>query len=195
MARPPVSDPHGWEAQKQAVQAQRQAAQRRSEQEMYGAAAAARRNSVPPANAAPRKPADRQDTSGSVAQAAYWGAVAYCPVHNLWGCAFRQGLLRRALYEAHSAASRHGSQWCPGLLWTSKGCGYLSPGYMMAFRSKSGMVALGAGRSKRSIAKKLHAQLGKDADVLLLVSVRKGVLAAEGLDLQVGWTKDMPGGM
>lgn len=190
-----MSDPHGWDAQNRAIQAQRRAAQQRSEQDLHGGAAAARRKDEVHTASSTQEPAGGDEASTSPGQLPYWAAVVYCPHHNLWGCAVRQREQRRALYEAHSAASRHGSTWCPDLNWVARAAGYLSPGYIMAFRNGNGGITLGGGRSKRAIAKKLRGRLDADAEVLLLVSVKRGVLVANGIDLQVGWTKDMPGGM
>ena len=191
-----MADPHGWNAQNEAIRAKQAAAREQNENDLHagGVALVGRQ----PAEPQPRKPPPvwPEPPASSAPHAMYSAAVAYCQNHNVWGCAYRQSEMRRALYEAHSAASRHGSEWCKDLKWISQTAGFiLSPGYVMVFRNQDGTIRWGSGRSQRQIRRKLRDHLGPDAEVVLLLSVCRGVLVNHGLDLQIGWTKDMPGGM
>ena len=190
-----MADPHGWDAQNQAIRAAQQAAQQRIQEDgrAGGAAFLARQ---PTTNPLERRAIEPTFPPTSPPAAPFAAVLAYCPTHNLWGCAYGQSEMRRALYEAHSAASRHGSQWCKDMSWIKATDGFiLSPGYVMVFRNRDGTLRWGSGRSERSIRRKLRRRLNPDAKVLLLLSVREGVLVNNGLDLQIGWTEDMPGGM
>lgn len=190
-----MSDPHGWGAQNAAIKANRQAADRRQEEFLHGGAVVNRRAEENQVTPPVEQPPSADASSTAAPEFPYKAVVAYCALHDLWGCSFRQHETRRALYEAHSAASRHGSKWCPELQWTGWSAGYLSPGYIVVFRNRDGTMKWGGGRSKRAIAERLRDHLDPHAEELLVLSVKRGVLESNGIDLQVGWTKDMPGGM
>jgi len=184
-----MPDPHGWNAQNQQIRInQQRGAQRYEAQTAAGAARFNQRQGEqePQARGPERDP--------PVPHAAYWAVVAYCVEHNKWGCSFKVRNSKDAYYAAFSAACDSPIQWCLGVKWIHETAGWMfSPGYLMVRRNRAGKFGWDTGRHLRGIERELRRRIGRDSELLLLVSVRRGVLVNNGLDLQVGRGRDRPG--
>lgn len=183
-----MSDPHGWGAQKAQIIANAQAAQQR-QQEFLHAGGALHHEQRYQGQESPQQPPPLpppKTKSGS-----FWAVVAFCPTHKTWGCSYKRADSKRAFYEAYSAASRHGRTWCGNLMQIHETAGVvLSPGYLMVSQTPSGGRWWRTGRYRRWMAWRLRRELGPDAEPVLVVSVRRGVLLNKDLDLKVGWSDD-----
>lgn len=169
-----MSDPYGWDAQNRQSQANQQAAARRHEQDMAAGHAVTRGQ----AGTAPPDPGRSQPPPSQ--PAGYWAALAHCPTHDRWGCSF--GKARQlAIDEATSAACGPASG-CRKELFGGLS-GIVFPGYLMVRRDYDGKLRWGSGRSRRSAARKLRRQIGADSELVLLVSIRDGVVVNEGLNI------------
>lgn len=179
-----MSDPHGWDAQNAAIQAQQQAAAAREQERLAaGAAWAARQQQgeVGEQPAPATQPAPWAQWDGS-----YWAAVSYCRIHDHWGCAFgawNQGL---AMWQSFAAASEDLRNHCDGLVWITQGSkSVLRRGYIVVGRGADGRLEWANGGSRRSAERRLRRRFGGDSALVLLASVRNGVLMNEGLNLTV----------
>lgn len=183
-----MSDPHGWGAQKAQIIANQQAAQQR-QQEFLHAGAARHHERTDQGQQPPWQPPPLPQPK--VKSGSFWAVVAFCPTHQKWGCSYKRADSKRAFYEAYSAASGHGQTWCHDLMEIHETAGeLLSPGYLMVSQTPSGDRWWRTGRSRRWMAWRLRRKLGRDAEPVLVVSVRRGVLVNKSLDLKIGWTDE-----
>lgn len=180
-----MSDPHGWIEQGAQIRAQEAAAAQRAQHEQ---AVGGHLHHQQHAGAISGQQHVSAPTYPRLKKGRYWAYIAWCPEHDRWGCTYRQRSAKDGLFQAFSAASGRSEPWCPGVEQIRQRAGLVwPPGYLMVYADRSGAWEWRAGRYRRWMARRLRRRLGAGPELKLLVSVRRGVLTNDGLDLTVGW--------